>query len=204
MEARGWGYVCQSGVGGGEIGGKVWADSLGGTSLALRGLRRQRHFWICFGVKDKRAAQGRRSGNHCGRHKIPRKISGNAGAGVQTEAAEALSLFIRLREFCAWGMGLSRGEVLGSVMSAMGMFQQVRLKTKCGGTRRNPCHSVVEPYWPFADLPLFLQHLYRALASFCGVVLYPAALAFKFGCARTGANIESFAALGSGLCQHCS
>src|ERR1700730_5563055 len=33
-------------------------------------------------VKDKRTAQGRRSGNHCGRQKIPRKISGSARAGV--------------------------------------------------------------------------------------------------------------------------
>jgi hypothetical protein len=48
-------------------------------------------------VKDKRAAGGRRSGKHCGRHKILEEISGNAEAGAHGKrAAEALSLFIRL------------------------------------------------------------------------------------------------------------
>src|SRR5579862_6053550 len=72
---------------------------------------------IVGGIKDKRAAQGRRSGNHCGRHKIPRKISGNAGAGVQTGAAEAVSLFIRLQKFCLNRARLSRGlKKAGSVL----------------------------------------------------------------------------------------
>src|SRR6202035_3175143 len=68
------GDVRQPGVGGGEFGGQIGAaDTLGRTRLGGRlvlWLKRQRHFWNCFGIKDKRAAQGRRRGNHCGRHKI--------------------------------------------------------------------------------------------------------------------------------------
>jgi hypothetical protein len=44
---------------------------------------------IGLGIKNKRAAQGRRSGNHCGRHKIPREISGSTGLGL-AGAAEAI------------------------------------------------------------------------------------------------------------------
>src|SRR5205809_399935 len=53
-----------------------------GSSTSLRaGEGGCPHMRIGDVIKDKRAAQCRRSGNHCGRHKIPRKISGNAGAG---------------------------------------------------------------------------------------------------------------------------
>src|SRR6202142_3057569 len=65
------------------------------------------HIRIGDVIKDKRAAQGRRSGNHCGRHKIPRKISGNAGGGLSPIAPEAVSLFIRLLKLCSEGRGLS-------------------------------------------------------------------------------------------------
>jgi hypothetical protein len=40
---------------------------------------RRAYLGLRFGIKKKRAAMGRRSGNHCGRHKIL-NISGNAGA----------------------------------------------------------------------------------------------------------------------------
>jgi hypothetical protein len=43
--------------------------------------KRKRHLCNCFFIKGKRAAQGRRSGKHCGRHKILGRFSGNAGAG---------------------------------------------------------------------------------------------------------------------------
>jgi hypothetical protein len=56
---------------------------------ALGCLRRQRHFRNCFGVKDKRAAQGRRSGNHCGRHKILGRFQGTPGL----EPTEAVFAF---------------------------------------------------------------------------------------------------------------
>jgi hypothetical protein len=48
--------------------------------------------WISVSAREKKAALGRRSGNHCGRHMIPREISGNAGP----EDPQAISLFIRL------------------------------------------------------------------------------------------------------------
>src|SRR5271170_1234166 len=56
-----------------------------------------------FGVffnQNKRAALGRRSGNHCGRHRFLGKISGNAGAG---KPPEAFSLFIRLKNSAPGG-----------------------------------------------------------------------------------------------------
>jgi hypothetical protein len=34
-------------------------------------------------IKKKRAARGRRTGNHCGRHRILKGISGNAAAGAR-------------------------------------------------------------------------------------------------------------------------
>ena len=46
----------------------------------LRPGRLRASFGIFFN-KNKRAALGRRSGNHCGRHRFLGKISGNAGAG---------------------------------------------------------------------------------------------------------------------------
>ena len=43
---------------------------------------RLRAIFGAFFNKNKRAALGRRSGNHCGRHRFLEKISGNAGAGT--------------------------------------------------------------------------------------------------------------------------
>ena len=78
IETRSRSYMGQPGVGRGKLGR---ADALRRTTLQmpLARFKGQRHFRNCLSIKDKRAAQGRRSGNHCGRHKIPRKISGNAG-----------------------------------------------------------------------------------------------------------------------------
>ena len=61
----------------------------------------------------------------------------------------------------------------------------------------------------FADLALLLPHLYRALVlvfrrGFCILRLLRSSLAVPVSFMQTGANIESFAAPGSGLCQHCS
>jgi hypothetical protein len=51
-----------------------------------------------FGVKKKRAARGRRSGNHYGRHKRTSRVSGNAAAFSEEESrgGDLFSLFIRL------------------------------------------------------------------------------------------------------------
>jgi hypothetical protein len=60
--------------------------------MPLRRLGRQGQFRNCFGIKEKRAAQGRRSGNHCGRHKILGRFQGTPGL----EPRRLYSLFIRL------------------------------------------------------------------------------------------------------------
>src|ERR1700676_4293919 len=78
MKTRSGGYVCQSGVGESKLGRK---DSFWWTSLriALRRFGGQRHYWICLSIKEKRAALGRRSGNHCGSHKILGRFQGAPG-----------------------------------------------------------------------------------------------------------------------------
>jgi hypothetical protein len=54
-----------------------------------------------FLIKNKRAALGRRSGNHCGRHKIPREISGSTGfwkpSGVFAFYSPTKILLLRLK-----------------------------------------------------------------------------------------------------------
>ena len=65
------------------------------------------------------------------------------------------------------------------------MFQQLRLKAKCGGNKKKSlpfrAGSLLAPLRICrSSFSIFIAHS----LSFCGVVLYPAAFAFKFGCAR--------------------
>src|SRR5579863_1269486 len=67
---------------------------------------------LYFVIKKKRAAQGRRSGTHCGRHTILKYFRERRSCYREIELwrREALvSLFVRLQEWCSLGRQLSRG-----------------------------------------------------------------------------------------------
>jgi hypothetical protein len=81
-----------------------------GTGRLFGGAWKRAHVRNSFIIKDKRAAQGRRSGNHCGRHKIPRKISGNAGAG----AAGGYFAFYSPLKILLFGREVVKGKWLNS------------------------------------------------------------------------------------------
>src|SRR6202030_1001850 len=65
-------------------------------SEKLRPGRLRAYFGNLFTIKNKRAALGRRSGKHCGRHKSSGSFQGAPGNG----SPEAYSLFVRLLELC--------------------------------------------------------------------------------------------------------
>src|SRR5579862_6204671 len=67
---------------------------------------------LYFVIKKKRAAQGRRSGTHCGRHTILKYFRERRSCyrEIGLRRREALvSLFISLKELCSLGGRLSRG-----------------------------------------------------------------------------------------------
>src|SRR5215472_12622313 len=80
-------------------------------------------------IKNKRAAQGRRSGNHCGRHRYLGKCQGTPGS----EGPGGISLFIRLKKFC------SPGGLLSSVASSK--------------TPKKPSPALPGPAHPIPDSP---------------------------------------------------
>jgi hypothetical protein len=98
----------------------------------LFGTGKETYLGIRFIIKEKRAAQGRRSGKHCGRHKKTSNISGNAGAHNSDEKVpEAFTIFAFYspRKILLLPARIVKGEKTSRKLAGIGADQTSDCKT---------------------------------------------------------------------------